>query len=69
MKLGSSHSGGGGFSFGLSHLLAEKMGAGKAVGSSLLGSSLSSFTRSAFLVTRCPTGTFAQLTVEGICNW
>ncbi|ORY55149.1 hypothetical protein BCR35DRAFT_310132 [Leucosporidium creatinivorum] len=67
MKLGSSHSGGG-LSFGLSHLLAEKMGAGKLVGSSLISSSLSSLTRSSFLVTRCPTGTFAQLTMEGICN-
>lgn len=68
MKFGSSHSGGG-LSFGLSHLLAEKMGAGKLVGSSLISSSLSSLTRSSFLITRCPAGTLAQLTVEGICNW
>lgn len=60
-------------SFSISSLLAERMAKGKQVGSSLL--SLGSFSRSAssssssFLVTRCPSGTIAQLSLEGVCHW
>lgn len=76
---------GNGLTFGFSHLLAEKMGRTHQLASSLLSngvgslvgigsasssSSSSSFSaRSEYMVTRCPSGTLAQLNHEGVCSW